>query len=573
MSNSFNIGDLVRLAQSLLDAKTNGREFMLEDVHNITRAAYEQYPEDPVINQVAFTIERMAQKAPSGATISQAEIANIYNNFVRLSSNSKFRETLGHLLPDEFKPINTQSPDYTKLNRVDAEDSKLDTDSFIDKNMVNAMSAAFSGSINGTKAYDNVVAEQGKEYVNEELKALGFKSLLEIMGGNTKNIVYAAHFDTRKGRVTVAIPTEISNGRVLFPSTFVADDKLEELTATKLDMFIEQRASTGNFSVPTAASILAAVDLISGHKKTASEKEFADIDKLFGEKDTTMALNTPGLFVDRQYEAGRPDINIKQEAEMPQELAHLARDFEDDVLEAASTFGLATIQKGKELIATELKTAGFKNAQVKFGSESHTSVVYLAQINTPRGAVEIEVPVEMQLVAENKYMPLAPTYFAYDGLIEDFTIPKLQRFAVTMPSPSTVTMSYPPAFTYMLLPELKGEIVRAASEGDYTTCEAALKEVQERYSEDDFRNAVSDYHFILMQKSRMAKQEQHNCSKMIPAGKGSIYPRCGHFGVPMNQVVVDAQGNCRLKTAIEREKLNPESEGGAAISTSKIFMS
>ena len=573
MSNSFNIGDLVRLAQSLLDAKTNGRGFMLEDVHNITRAAYEQYPEDPVINQVAFTIERMALKAPAGSTISQSEISSIYNNFVRLSSNSKFREALGHLLPDDASTTNTQGPDYARLNRIDAEDSKLDTDSFVDKGMVNAISAAFGGSINATKAFDGIVAEKGKEYVGGELKALGFKNLLEIMGGNLTNIIYAAHFDTRKGRVTVAIPTEISNGRVLFPSTFVADDRLEELTATKLGMFIEKKAELSDFSVPTAASILAAVDLVSGHKKTASTKEIADMSKLFGEKDNIMALSTPNLFADRRYEEPKPDINIKQEAEMPKELSHLARDFEDDVLEAVSVFGLATIQKGKELIATELKIAGFKNAQVKFGSESNTSVVYLAQINTPKGPVEIEVPVEMQLVAENKYMPLAPTYFAYDGLIEDFSIPKLQRFAVSLPSPSSLSVSYSSAFTYMMLPELKGEIVKSASEGDYSTCEAALKEVQERYSEEDFKNAVSDYHFILMQKSRMEKQEQHKCAKMIPAGKGSIYARCGHFGVPMHQVVVDVQGNCRLKTAVEREKLNPESEGGAAISTSKIFMS
>jgi hypothetical protein len=81
-----------------------------------------------------------------------------------------------------------------------------------------------------------------------------------------------------------------------------------------------------------------------------------------------------------------------------------------------------------------------------------------------------------------------------------------------------------------------------------------------------------DYHFILMQKSRMGKQEQVKCGKMIAAGKGSIYPRCGHFGVPMHQVVTDEQGNCRLKTAVEREKLNPADETSALISTSKIFM-
>ena len=56
--------------------------------------------------------------------------------------------------------------------------------------------------------------------------------------------------------------------------------------------------------------------------------------------------------------------------------------------------------------------------------------MYLAVINTPKGPAEIEVPIEMQAVAGNKCVPLAPSYFAYDGLIEDFTAPKLQRFAI-----------------------------------------------------------------------------------------------------------------------------------------------
>ena len=573
MSNSFNIGDFVRLAQSLLDAKTNSREFMLEDVHTITRAAYEQYPEDPVITQVAFTIERMAEKSPAGATISQAQISDIYNNFVRLSSNSKFRETLGHLLLTDMQNNSTQNPDYSKLNRVDAEDSHIDTDSMVDKNMVNAISAAFTGSFNATKVLDSKVAEQGKEFVAAELKSLGnFKAALEVMGGNTNNIVYAAHFDTRKGRVTVAIPTEIKDGRVLFPSTFVANDRFEELTATKLGTFIEQKAESADFSVPKAEDILSAVSMVSGQKRDASEQEFSALKQAFASEKDGIQLDAPNLFTKREEHVGRPDIDIKQEAEMPQELAHLARDFENDVLEAASEFGLKTIQTGKEMIARELKTAGFKNAQVKFGSESRSSVIYLAVIHTPKGPAEIEIPVEMKAIAEDKYVPLAPTYFAYDGIIEDFTAPKLQRFAISLPAPSTKSISYSSAMSYMLLPELKEEILKSASENDYVTCEEALGEIQSRFTEEDFVNAVADYHFILTQKAHIHDQEQFKCAKMIAAGKGSIYARCGHFGVPMHQVVTDAQGNCRLKTAVEREKLNPTSEGGAAISTSKIFM-
>lgn len=566
-NSSFNLGELARLAQSLLDAKTKGKEFMLEDVHKLTRAAYERYPEDSVITQVAFAIERMAEKASEGAIISQAEISSIYNNFVRPSLSSRFREVLGTLLFDDAPISKVENPDYVKLNRVDAEVEKQIKDQ-TDTKLTDTLSAVFSGA-ESDKTYDIAIAKQGVGFVSAELKALGFSPAVEIMGGNSDNIIYAAHFDTRKGRITVAIPTEINNKKVLFPSTFVADDHLEELTSTTLGLFVDKKTESGDFSVPKTADVLSAVRIISGKAKEVENQKFSELTKDMKDgKEINLAI--PNLFAERSFEQPKQEIETRQEATMPPVLAHLARDFEDDVLEAASEFGLASIQKGKEMVAIELRSAGFKNAQVKFGSESGHSVIYLAAINTPKGVVEIEVPVEMQAVASDKYVPLAPAYFAYDGIIEDFTAAKLQRFAISPPAPSTKTMVYSSVFSYMLLPELKSEIIKAASTNDYVTCETILSEIGERFSEEDVKNAISDYHFVLTQKSKLQKQTQHKCSKLIPAGKGSLNARCGHYLVSLDKVITDEQGNCKLKSREELNRLNPIEESGAAISTSKI---
>lgn len=574
MTSNLNIGELARIAKEALDAKDIGQEFMLDDVCNVTRVAYEQHPEDPVIRQVAFTMERMTDKAPPGATISQAQISEVYNHFARLSGNSKFRQVLGHLLLEEQTKFSSQNPDFVRTHRVDAEDSGLDTSDFVNQDVVNALTAAFGGSIDSIKAFDTSIARKGKEFVEAELRALGTENPdVEVMGGNQNIIVYASHFDSRKGRVTVAIPTEVKDGRVLFPSTFVADDRLQELTTANLEYFIDKKAESNDFSVPKANDVLTAVGVLTGQVKTAGDDEAADqLAGLFGDTEKGMEMSTPNLYMDRKYEEGRPDIDTTQEVDMPQELAHLARDFEDNVLEAASTFGLEAIRAGKEMIGRELMAAGFRNSQVKFGSESGDSIVYLASIPTPKGNAEIEVPVEMQALASDRYVPLAPAYFAYDGLIEDFSIPKLQRFAISLPAPSSSSKVYSSAYYYMTLPELKDEILKAAAANDYVSCEAALGEIEEKFSEEDFKNAVADYHYLLMQKTHAEQHEQRKCAKMIPAGKGSIYARCGHYGVPMHQVMVDDEGNCRLKSAVEREKLNPNDEGGAAMSSAKIFM-
>ena len=567
---NININDLANLAKSMLNSKQNGKDFVLNNVCNIVRNAYEQHPEDTVIAQVSFTLEKMAEKAPVGATISQVQVSDIYNNFVRMSGNSKFRSVLGFLLPDDIQNCNHNNINSGRVNEEISEDFGDNTN----KQLVAALGVMFGDSVDSIKSFDERLAKEGTKYVVSELVALGFKKpSVKVMGGNNNTLIYTADFDTRNGVVTVPIPIEVSSGNLLFPSTFVADDHLEELKATKLSYFIDRKRELNDFSVPKISDVLTAVGILTGNIKNTSGSEFDKISNQFVEQDY-IPVETSNLFIDRKYEDGPTEIDTTQNVEMPKELAHLARDFENDVLEAASGFGLIAIRNGKEIVARELESAGFKNAQVKFGSESGDSVVYLASINTPKGAVEIEVPVEMQSVRD-KYVPLQPSYFAYDGIIEDFTPTKLQRFTISPPVRSNQNTVYSSTFSYMVLPEIKDEIFKAATRGDYVTCEIALDEIANKFSEEDHRNAVVDFQHILMEINNLKQKEAtvHTCDKVISAGKGSIYARCGHFGVPLHEVIVDEYGHCQLKRNIEKNKQNPVEEGGAAISSAKIFMS
>lgn len=522
MTNRFNISELARLAKAVLDTKLSGQDFMLEDVCNVTRAAYERYPEDSVIKKVAFTIEKMAEHSKPGATISQAEITSVYNNFADLSGNSKFRTVLGHLLLGDKQAQSSQNPDYTKMNRVDAEDSGITTDTLVDQAAVKPLIEIFGGDTSSMTTYDAGLARRGVEFVAAELKSIGQDcSDIKVIDGDDNMIVYAANFNTTTGTTAISIPVEIKDGTPLFPSAFLAGEELKQLTAENLIEYIASQKTETDFDVITAEA--------------------------------------------------RPDVDITPDVEMPKELAHIAKDFEDGIIEAASAFGADAINKGKTTVAMELAAAGFKNAQVKFGSESADSVIYLAAIHTPKGYVSIEVPVEMHAMASGGYSPLSPAYFAYDGLVEDFTAPKLQRFALRVPQPSSFTTTCSTAYSYMTLPEIKDEIVKSASENDYVSCEEALAKINEKFTEEDFKNAVADYHNLLMHKTHMEKHEQVQCPKLIPAGKGSIYARCGCTGLSLDKVAKDESGRCVPKTTLKSNELNPVEESGAEISSNKLY--
>ena len=560
---------LLELAKKEMKEREFGQDFLLSDVYNITRQAYQNYPEDNVIRQFAYVIEQMADKKPAGAIINQKEMTKIYNDLVRLSDNSRFKNVLGMFVMDT-QSTKKSNDEYIAMNRVDADNSQLPLDEYLDKDLVEALDGVFGGSVKQTM-YNDSVAQKGAEYVEAELKALGFSPKVNILGGNQNTLVYVAHFDTQKGLVAVAVPIDISSKKLLLPSTFVADDRLEELTADKLSYFIDKKAYNNNFSIPNVNAILSAVGMMTGRINTASDDEFRNKLDRFSERGEVVRLTTPELITNKQEQEPQQYIDTTQKVEMPKELAHLSHDFENDLLEAASEFGKDAVKAGKLLVASELAEAGFKNAQVRFGSESGDSVCYLAAIATPKGAVEIEVPVEMQEGTDNKYRPLAPSYFGYDGMIIDFLPDKLQRFALNRPAPSSGQVVYSTEHSYMTLPELRDEIIKAASDNDYVSCEMILGTIKDRFNDEDYKNAVADYHYLLMLANR--DTDQRMCPNPIPAGHGSIEPRCSHLGVPMSKVIVGEDGHCRLKSTIERERLNPVKESGASISTSKLYFS
>lgn len=575
MTSELDIGQLLQAASAALKEQSVGKEFMLNDVLRETRAAYERFPEDPVIRQVAFTIERMADRAPAGATISQADLSSIHNDLVRLSSESKFRSVLGHLLLGEQEIKTSHNEKFVNMNRVDAETSGISNEDLADQSLVGALSDAFGGSMNEAKAFDKSKAKMGADFVKMELEAMGYKKPdVEVMGGDKNTLVYAAHVDTRNGIVSVAIPIKLAeNGGLLLPSTFVADNQLQELTPQKFQYFVDKKGERRDFSIPKTSDVLRAVGILTG-QKTVEAKDFSDLAALFGDGEQ-VSLNVPSLYVDKEYEEPQSYIDTKPDAQMPKELAHLAKDFEDNVLEAVSSFGREAVDSGKRMVLSELGASGLKHAQVRYGSESGDSVIYLATIATPRGPLDIEVPVEMVAKADDKYVPLLPKCFAYDGVINDFLPSNLQKFAINPPQPSTSSRVYKDAFEYMTLPELREQMVSAISDDDYVSAEAVLEHIGDRFSEEDHKNTIADYNNVMLHKSAISKQAcvtHHTCCKVIPAGKGSIYARCGHFGVPLNQVVADAQGNCRLKSAAVRDTLNPIDESGANISTSKLLL-
>jgi len=119
-------------------------------------------------------------------------------------------------------------------------------------------------------------------------------------------------------------------------------------------------------------------------------------------------------------------FNASHSVDMPSDIAHLTADFEDKIVEAASAFDQNVINNGKRMILAELYAMGM-NAQVKYGSETDDSIVYLASVETPAGSATLEVPLDIKR-GQNGNVPLFPTIFTYGSNVESFNSQKIQEF-------------------------------------------------------------------------------------------------------------------------------------------------
>lgn len=517
MADNLNISQFSNLAKRLLEKYDNGEEFLLGDVHRQIRTAYEKFPEDAVIRQMSSVVEKMAEKYSSATIVNQRQLSSIYNDLVRLAGETKFRTVLGHLL--------LAAPEQKRASSAELRDDRKEiaVKDLVGDEVIGVLESAFDDDL-AAKAFNQELANNGIGYIRAELKSLGFSSnVIKIASGNGSKVVYSASFDTQRGPVSVYIPVSVANNKFMLPTTFIDDLGESQLNKETLGSSIQRRA-------------------------------MAEIGK-------------------PMPEAVLPDLDLNPKVEMPKELAHLTHDFENSVLETTSIFGKEAVDMGKRIVIAELKAAGFKNAQVKFGSDSGDSVVYLASINTPRaGVATIEVPIEMKATMDDKYAPLLPTCFAYNEQLKEFNASNLQKFALEATNVNTESN---PLYSFMLLPELKEEMIRSASINDYNSCEAILNHIGEKFGEEDYKNAIADYQYVLSMKNKaaddQAKQaEIANLGVLIPAGKGSIYPRLPN-GKPIKDMVKDESGRFRSATEIEKEKLNKTEDGGAAIQTSQIL--
>ena len=542
-----------RQAEALLSQMDRGKDFIIGSVSDRLTKAADAHPQDTVIRAVARVIERMSRQDPT-RLICQAEIDGVYQQLVGLNrSGTRFRDVLGDLLisklPEPVKP----GKQYAEAHR----DPLTEAINEIDPAITNGLGQIFESR---EDRYDPNLAASVRDKVGMELKTLGFDSRIRLAGGNARHLVFSADLRTRRGGSRVYIPTEAASGR--FPSVFLSNDRFLPLTSQNLREHLEVSAGRKELP-PSIPAVLASLDALTGQaRKRASEEDVAKVSNMMPFSDGSENLAASPLYA-QVKENEVQDVRVPR-AEVPEPLRALTSEIEESVTEAGIGYPQAAVRLAKRTLHAELAAMGLRGSQVRVASGTSDGLICEAVLNTAKGKVAIEVPIEMR-----NNQPLMPSVFAQGDFCDDFSEAKIKAFIRRDPPTVAVAVRRDSPLLGSSMRELKDAMIKSAAQEDYKACENILEVIAERWP-DNYKDSLVAYKQLLRHSSNM--REAHTdiqCAKVIRS-VNSVHPICGHLMVPVHKVVQDEHGRCHLASTYHAR--HNQDDGSAFFSNAKVLV-
>ena len=559
MSTIDSLKQQAELALIELKVKAEGKRFILSDVNDRMQQAVAEYPQDTVIRAVAGLVENEANKKPD-RIICQAEIKNWYDQLSGLSGETKFKEVLSDLMPDgsELQFESTANPDFISGLR-DGVEKEIQFD--YDKKVENGFSKLFAEK---NDYFSNEAVVKAERKVEIQLNSFGCDlNRVKLEKGNSRFLIFSADLNTPFGSKTVLIPADASGSKL--PSMFVANDSLKDLNASSLSEFLQDSESFKK-RASNPSDVLNLIDRYLGSvQQNMQSEEFENI--ISGlETSSHESLNIPNVFAELEDESETMyDVEVPR-IEAPAPLKSMVNNIDEVIIESSLGYPTSSVRLAKNLIQAEISEIGFKGSQIKVAYPVSNGFVCDVELDTPRGKVNIEVPIEM-----NGNSPLIPSVFAKDDFISDLNAVNLKTFVMASESEGSFVNRDGNLYA-MDIPDLKNIIIKSASNGDFGTCDEIMSVIADRVDEETYRGIASDYLQILAninEQKDQIKNAQVDKDQFMTT-QNSIYPIHKQLGLPIHKLIRDENGEYHRKESYLARK-DQEAQGGM-FSNAKILL-
>lgn len=454
MSDSKKAADqLIRVVEALF--LNENKKFTAAMLSPRFKATADKLRQDLTINQVAFVIEKMAEKDPFKEITSQ-DLKFLAGKFY--TSTTKFANEFSDLLEDAPEVAQKQT------SRLDAQGGARDIafDGAHEKTATNIYDETASASlVDKNLSYteeDLNLIRHAAMLIDEELKGTGkVNKVSSVLKHRTADsLIFQTTIRTSSNETNVFIPVEVKNEVPLFPQVMSTTEKVYTLDSTGIEsLTADINYSTNLKRANHATSLRSAEDYEVALRNDSMGKYDQEVDELDVEAPKQLSL-------------GHDEIE---------------RVLKEAILRKDSKHNKEAQDYGRDLVELELKEMGFKNPQVTFNGDYEAGLTYAATVNTEVGKFNIEVPVE-----NRKGTLLTPYQFSTAGKVYEFSKQAVMQAAKIY---KTTSPEIHPFLYSMSYPDLKKQLKTAATEKKYKLAQQIISLIDEKFGEH-YRNAATD---------------------------------------------------------------------------------
>ena len=510
-------------AKKALDQINNGKTLSSSYVNQRLEKAADNNPRDILICTMRDVV---AKYSSNKEFLTQNEIASLYDELYGFSGGkTAFRNELGDLLPRKHARPSSESPDISG-SRAN-EGVRLDP-LYSDNELSKELSGVFSLDSSKFASYGDNSIRKAEKFAKVQLTSLGCAPReVRAIKNNDHFVLCNASYDMSDyTQVNVKVPVQITSGIPRIPTHFVDRGELSELNQQNLLVHIKDS---------------------SNHTKKNSANKFA-------QERSMKSLSVDSVVV-------------------PASLEKYA-DLENDLIVAASSFSRDQVGMATSMVAAEVSGMGVLNPQVKVAQSDSKNIVFDVEVSTRAGRKALSVPVEM-----HSGSPILPSKFSCDGNVYEFNKAGFSKFANDVKNNDRNSGSisrYSDDMSRISYHELMDKMIEGVSSEDYRLAEDALSTISSRFDNAKYLSALDKFSKLLKHSSNVNTERDDMIKEAVRNGDlisvpTSVELYCPKLGLPVSKVSFDDKG--RPMPMRRKAQADNLFESGAAISTSKIFMS
>jgi hypothetical protein len=509
---------------------------------------------NPYDNTCVGMYRFLAKRAENGRNlfITRNEFRDVYNRLY--SNNNKFGAPFkAELGLEEKSQVRTSLRDERENHMLSELHKHMDSN--FDSTAYQAYAEELGSALENkaVKPYSSKTAKAAQRACARELNSIGLlPKKIAVVAGQDDLLICEALYETPKGATAALIPLEVKSGLAIPPSMFLTTNGFVNLTSENVTRHL--RNTAGKTFTVDAQSLLKKI-AEARQKTTRPVSEVERIVRKASLNRGTPVLGGANDVLLTEIDPAHPEVKLAAPQHTEESLS-VAEHLNSKKGAAEFVHGRDAVDMARNMIAFELKRAGYGMPQVKVADSKANQITYAVAINNQLG-----FKANVKFTEDKK--PVMPRVVIAAGMVYEFSKAGLDKMLESGANDADVLAETSPM--YGLKPsDLVDQVRTAMAENNLDRAADALHVLKQGSDEFAYRTAYDIYVGGLRGETQ---EKPAGCSAPVKLGS-SMKKICSHTGLPVDKIYQDKYGQCR---PLYRRGMEDSSTEGVSTITNRIY--